>query len=177
VDQQGGGVVTVDEDRPTMAEGYPTERPKVFWLGLFVGWVVMAVGIRGLLVNEDSPMGTDPPGWALLMVKSNLVHDFVLVPAVLLVGVVVARVVPARVRAPIQAGLIATGVIVLFAFPFVRGYGVKPDNPTVLPQNYGRGLLIVLGVVWAVTAALAVWQWQRSRSAPPTASSLERPSL
>lgn len=169
--------MTVDEDRPTMAEGYPTEHPKVFWLGLFVGWVVMAVGIRGLLVNEDSPMGTDPPGWALLLVKSNLVHDFVLVPAVLLVGVVVARVVPARVRAPVQAGLIATGVIVLFAFPFVRGYGVKPDNSTVLPQNYGRGLLIVLGVVWAVTAALAVWQWQRSRSAPPTASSLERPSL
>jgi len=169
--------VTVEEDRPTIDDGYPTAYPKLFWVGLFVGWVVIAVGVRGLLVNEDSPMPTDPPGWALLLLKSNLVHDFVLVPAVLLVGAAVARVVPTEVRAPIQAGLIATGVIVLFAFPFVRGYGVKRDNPTVLPQNYGRGLLIVLGVVWAVTAALAVWQWQRSRSAPPTASSLERPSL
>lgn len=146
-----------------MDDEYPTGYPKLFWVGLLVGWVVMAVAVRGLLVNTDARMGTDPPGWALLLVKSNLIHDLVLVPAVLLVGVVVARVVPARVRAAVQAGLIATGVIVLFAFPFVRGYGVKPDNPTVLPQDYGRGLLVVLAAVWAVTAALAARQWQRSR--------------
>ncbi len=162
--------MTVEKDRPTIEDGYPTAYPKLFWVGLFVGWVVIAVGVRGLLVNEDSPMPTDPPGWALLLLKSNLVHDFVLVPGVLLVGAVVARVVPAGVRAPIQAGLIATGVIVLFAFPFVRGYGAKPSNPTILSQNYARGLLIVLGVVWAITAALAFWRWQRSRS-PSTSTS------
>lgn len=112
---------------------------------------------------QDAGMGTNPPGWLVLMVQSNLAHDVVLVPAVLLVGVVVARFVPPAVRAPVQGGLIATGVIVLFAFPFVRGYGIKPDNPTVLPQDYGRGLLLVLGVVWLVTAAITLGRMRLRR--------------
>ena len=148
--------MTSEADRPTIDEGYPTKLPKLFWAGLVVGWVVIAIGIRGLLVNEDARMGTNPPGWLVLMVQSNLAHDAVLVPAVLLVGVGVARFVPPAVRAPVQGGLIATGVIVLFTFPFVRGYGIKPDNPTVLPQDYGRGLLLVLGAVWLVTAAITL---------------------
>jgi len=148
--------VTSDEHRPTMEGEYPSGYPRVFWAGLLVGWAVIAIGIRGLLVNEDARMGTNPPGWLVLMVQSNLAHDIVLVPAVLLVGVGVARFVPPAVRAPVQGGLIATGVIVLFTFPFVRGYGIKPDNPTVLPQDYGRGLLLVLGAVWLVTAAITL---------------------
>ncbi|MDQ3384929.1 MAG: hypothetical protein M3503_02785 [Actinomycetota bacterium] len=148
--------VTPDEHRPTMDDEYPSGYPRAFWAGLLVGWAVIAIGIRGLLVNEDARMGTNPGGWVVLLVQSNLAHDLVLVPAVLLVGVLVARFVPAGVRAPVQGGLIVTGVIVLFAFPFVRGYGIKPDNPTILPQDYGRGLLIVLGVVWAVTAAVTI---------------------
>ena len=34
------------------------------------------------------------------------------------------------------------------AFPFVLGAGRLPDNPSKFPRDYGRGLLIVLGVVW-----------------------------
>lgn len=70
---------------------------------------------------------------------------------------------PARIRAPIQAGLICRGVLVLFAFPFVQRYGASGGNPSILPQDYGRGLLTVLTAVWIVTAALVVWSWQRSR--------------
>ena len=83
-----------------------------------------------------------------------------LVPFVLVVGSFVARVVPAPIRAPIQAGLICSGVVVLFAFPFVQRYGA---NPSILPQDYGRGLLTVLTAVWIVTAALVVWSWRRSK--------------
>ncbi len=110
-------------------------------------------------------MATDPPGWALLLLQSNVAHDFVLVPFVLVVGSFVARVVPAPLRAPIQAGLIGSGVVVLFAFPFVQRYGANGGNPSILPQDYGRGLLTVLAAVWIVTAALVAWSWQRSRRA------------
>lgn len=142
------------------SDGYPTGYPKVYWIGLVVGWLVIAVGIRGLLVNAGARMATDPPGWAALVLKSNLAHDFVLLPVVFLGGLLVARTVPGPVRAPVQAGLVCTGFAVLYAFPFVRGYGRKPDNPSILPQDYGRGLLIVLAFIWSVTAALCVWQWR-----------------
>ncbi len=37
-------------------------------------------------------------------------------------------------------------------------------NPSILPQDYGRGLLTVLTAVWIVTAAaLLVWSWRRSK--------------
>ena len=44
-------------------------------------------------------MATDPPGWALLLLQSNVAHDFVLV-----VSSFVARVVPAPIRAPSRLG-------------------------------------------------------------------------
>lgn len=147
----------------TAADRYPEGYPKIFWVALFVGWVVIGIGVRGVLINEDARMGTNPPGWALLMVKSNLAHDFVLVPLVLAVGVLVARVVSARIRSAVQFGLIVTGIVLLYAFPFIRGYGRSPNTPTILPQDYARGTLLVLGAVWFVTALLALAQWRRSR--------------
>lgn len=150
-------------------DGYPSGYPKVFWFALFAGWVVIGVGLRGLLVNSDSPMATDPPGWVSLMVKSNLGHDFVLVPLVLGVGTVVARWVPACVRSAVQFGLILTGTVLLYAFPFFRGYGRAPGNPSILPQDYARGTFVVLGFVWAVTAVIAAWSlWRSRRPSRPT---------
>ena len=143
-------------ESPGPSDTYPSGYPKVFWPAFALGWVLIAVGVRGILVNQDSPMATDPIKWVLLLVKSNLVHDFVLVPVVLAVGVVVARFAPPKLRAPLQSGLIASGIVALYAFPFVRGYGRKPSNPTILPLDYGQGLLMVLGVIWLVVAAWSV---------------------
>lgn len=127
---------------------YPDSYPKSYWVGLVVGWLVIAVGLRGLVTNADSPMATNPPGWALLLVQSNLAHDFVLLPIVFLVGRIVARCTPRAIRTPVQVGLICSGAVLLFAYPFVRGFGVKASNPTILPQDEARGLLVVLTVVW-----------------------------
>ena len=135
---------------------YPDTYPKAFWVGLVVGWFVIAVGIRGLVINANSPMATNPPGWALLLVQSNLLHDFVLLPIVFLVGRIVIRVAPRTLRAPVQVGLICSGSVLLFAYPFVRGFGVKASNPTILPQDEARGLLVVLAAVWVGIALATV---------------------
>ena len=41
-------------------------------------------------------------------------------------------------------------------WPFVRRYGEVPTNPSALPNDYTRGLLIVLAAVWLVAVALLV---------------------
>jgi hypothetical protein len=54
--------------------------------------------------------------------------------------------------------LIASGIVTLAAWPYVAGYGERPDNRTLLPNDYGPGLLAVLAFVWAVAVATALWK-------------------
>lgn len=90
-------------------------------------------------------------------------HDAVAVPLALLVGVVVSRFLPGVLRAPVQAGLFVSAAVTLAAVPFVLGYGRKPDNPSLLPLPYGRNLLLLLAVVWAVVAVAALVRILRRR--------------
>jgi hypothetical protein len=140
-----------------LKERTPGGRP--FWVSLAAGWLLMAYGLAGAWANARD---TDPVDLARWFLGSAVAHDALLAPATCLVGVAVARLVPGRLRAPIQAGLIVSGVVVLFAFPLVRRYGLRPDNPTVLFRDYGSSLLVVLaGVVLATAALTAVTALRR----------------
>lgn len=145
-------------------DGYPHGYPKVFWPALVLGLATMAVGVRGLLVNADSRMATDPTGWLVLFVAGNLVHDFVLVPVVLVVGALVSRLpLASAIRRPLQFALFCSGVIVLFAYPFARGYGRNRTNDSVLPLDYAQGTAIVLAFVWGVAVLWSLWLVQRRK--------------
>ncbi|MFG3256798.1 hypothetical protein [Streptomyces sp. NPDC048172] len=84
------------------------------------------------------------------------------VPVALGLGALVARLVPGTVRAPVQAALFTTGVVLVVALPLVLGTGHDPTLPSALPRAYGWGLALVLGLVW--TGALA-WAALRLRAA------------
>jgi hypothetical protein len=74
-----------------------------------------------------------------------------------------AKAVPGRARATVTAALVVTGVLALFSYPLVRAYGLAAHNPTSLPHNYALNLAIVLGVVWAVAAAVLVVRLRKGR--------------
>jgi hypothetical protein len=133
------------------AEDLP--RSRLFWPAVVAGGLIMGVGVRGLLVNAGD---TVPRRWLVVFVGSALAHDLLLAPVVVLLGVAVARLVPVWVRPAVQAGLICSGVVVLFAYPLVRGFGRRADNPTILPLDYGRGLVVVLAAIWLVCGGLAL---------------------
>lgn len=120
-----------------------------FWITAAVGWAVIGWGVYGIFSNR---LDTRPANLARFVVGGALLHDLLIAPVVILAGVLVARAVPARFRGPIQAALVVSAIVALFAWPLVRGYGLAANNPTSLPHNYGLNLLIVLGVVWAVAA-------------------------
>ncbi len=123
---------------------------KAFWACLAAGWAVMAFGLRGVLQNSTA---THPANLSAWFFGSGLLHDLLLAPAVFLIAVVLGRLVPARARAIVQAGLIVSAVVILVAIPLILGPG-KPGNPSALPRNYPVGLSIVVGTVWAATALL-----------------------
>jgi hypothetical protein len=124
-----------------------------FWITAAVGWGVIGWGVYGIFSNR---LDTRPANLARFVVGGALQHDLLVAPMVILAGVLVARAVPGRARGPVQAALVVSGIVALFSWPLVRAYGLAANNPTSLPHNYGLNLLIVLGVVWAVTAAAVV---------------------
>jgi len=137
------------------------EAPKagrLFWVSAAVGWGVIAWGVVGIFSNS---VDTRPANLARFVVGGALLHDLVVAPLAILVGVAVARTVPGRARAPVQAALAITAVVSLFAYPLVRGYGLAANNPTSLPYNYGRNLAIIVGLVWAVTAIVVIVKVKR----------------
>ena len=126
----------------------------MFWVSAAVGWaVILGVGLRGIFQHR---LDTRPANLARFVVGGALLHDLLVAPVVIMLGVAVARAVPAAARAAVQAGLAVTAIVALFSYPLVRAYGLAAHNPTSLPHNYARNLLVVLGLVWAVTAAVAI---------------------
>jgi uncharacterized membrane protein YphA (DoxX/SURF4 family) len=125
-----------------------------FWITAAVGWAVIAWGVVGIFSNR---LDTRPANLAKFVVGGALLHDLVVAPLAIVAGVLIARSVPARARGPVQAALVVSAIVALFAYPLVRAYGLAANNPTSLPYNYGRNLLIVLGLVWVIAAgAVAV---------------------
>ena len=121
-----------------------------FWITAAIGWAVIGWGVFGILSNS---LDTRPANLAKFVVGGALLHDLLIAPVVILAGVLVARAVPPRARGPVQAALVVSAIVALFAWPLVRAYGLAANNPTSLPHNYGVNLLIVLGVVWVIAAA------------------------
>jgi len=134
------------------AAGSRREGP-VFWLSAAAGWAVIAYGLRGLYHHR---IDTRPGNYARFAIGGALVHDLVLAPIVLLIGVGVSRSVRGRARAPVQAGLIVSGIVLLFAYPLVRGFGHATRNPSSEPHNYTANVIVVVGAVWVLAAAVGV---------------------
>lgn len=132
----------------------------LFWVSAAAGWAVIAVGLRGIFTNS---LDTRPANLARFVVAGALLHDLLVAPVVIVLGVALARRVPARARAIVQAALAVSGIVALFSYPLVRAYGLAAHNPTSLPHDYASNLLIVLGLVWAVAAGLVIRRVRAAR--------------
>jgi hypothetical protein len=127
-------------------------------LMLLLGWGVMAFGVLGLFHSSNR---THPEQWARWFFGSLAAHDFIVAPIVFAAGTLLVTRIPAPWRAPIQGGLIASGIIALTAWPFLRGYGRDPDNPSILPNNYAIGLIVVLAIVWVTVGLISARERRR----------------
>lgn len=131
-----------------------------FWASAAVGWALILWGVRGALHHA---IDTRPGQLARFLLGGALAHDLILAPVTLVVGGLIARRVHGRWRTPLQAGLFISAVLVLFAYPLLRGYGRVLNNPTSLPHNYAVNLAVVLVAVVVVTAAVALASASRPR--------------
>ncbi|MCZ7524953.1 MAG: hypothetical protein M5U14_00300 [Acidimicrobiia bacterium] len=134
----------------------------LFWAALVVGGGTMVFGVAGAVSDLD---GGERLRWAAWLVGLDLFHDLLLAPAVVLLGVLLGRLVPAPWRPPVQAGLVGTGLVLLVAWAPLRGTAEKTGNPTIQPLDYGTATLTVLAVVWSLAAVWAVARLVAARRA------------
>jgi hypothetical protein len=133
--------MTTTDDRPGRG----------FWIGLALGTPVMVYGAYELVQQAGWARALRVATW---LGSGLLLHDLVLVPIVLAIVWAIGRVAPARLRLPLRAGILGSALIVAVAWPALRGYGDRPDNPTVHPLDYGTAVLSALAILWG---AVALW--------------------
>jgi hypothetical protein len=78
-----------------------------------------------------------------------VVHDGVLAPLAIGVGLLVSRLVPLVARGPVAVGAVVLASSTLLAIPVLGRFGARADNPTLLDRNYLVGWLVVAALVAA----------------------------
>lgn len=136
-----------------------------------LGVLAMGWGLRGIVVEAER---VHPRSFGTWFVGSLVAHDFVIAPLVFAVGALLLPRVRPPYRACVQGALIVTGVLVLVSIPVVGGYGRRADNPSTLPLDYDRNLVVIVALVWAVAFAVAAWQVWRHRPRRASAPGTER---
>jgi hypothetical protein len=131
---------------------------RAFWAGLVAGWAIMAFGLLSLFERSAA---TRPTNFALLFLGAVVVHDLVFTPAVLAFGAVLGPRLPRAVRGLVLGAAAVSALLLVASVPVIGGFGRQSDNPSLLPRDGIVGILLVLAVVWAVTAAICVRAWRR----------------
>ncbi len=134
----------------------------VFWMAVLVGWGIILFGVGGALVDSRF---THPRSMAIWIVGCLIAHDFVLAPLVFALGRGLRRFASGADRRLLQVCLVLFGVIFLVSIPLLGRFGLRPDNPTLLPRDYSVGLVVALATVWMLTTAtFLVIAWRRRRA-------------
>jgi hypothetical protein len=149
---------TSDPARPATSAVQPWWR----WLFVLPGLGAVLYGVYGLLTaGSRVPLGS----WLTWFIGSALLHDLVIAPIWIGLGWLAARILPAAARPAIVVGAAVAGMLALVALPFVLGVGADPANPSFLPRDYGRNLLLVDAGVLLAAALWATAATLRARSA------------
>jgi len=135
-------------------------------IGLVLRFVAGVVGVAMFLVAARyvavRSIDVRPTLWVRWWVAAAVIHDSIVVPVALGVGWLVVRFAPRVAKAPVQAGLFLSAIVVAASYPALRGYGRIASNPTYLPRHYGTGLAVALGGIWVACGAWAVLRGLRT---------------
>lgn len=102
------------------------------------------------------------------LLAALLIHDGLLAPAVVGLGLLLRRFVPDRGRRYLQAALLMGALVTVVALPMMYLRGSQPPVKALLLRNYGLDLTLILGLIAAITLSLyAIRVARDSNSADP----------
>ncbi|OEI67302.1 hypothetical protein [Curtobacterium sp. ER1/6] len=131
-----------------------------------LGVLVMAFGAY-VLVTTVRPNRIG--GLATWLLAAVVLHDAVLSPFVVAVGLLLRRTgrrLGVGVLVVVQAAVVLGSVLALVVLPEIAAKHHGQKNPTVLPFDYTTRLLVVEGVLLAVVVVALVVGVVRARRSP-----------
>ncbi|MEV7934405.1 hypothetical protein [Curtobacterium sp. NPDC089185] len=131
-----------------------------------LGVLVMAFGAY-VLVTTVRPNRIG--GLATWLLAAVVLHDAVLSPFVVAVGLLLRRAgrrLGVGVLVVVQAAVVLGSVLALVVLPEIAAKHHGQKNPTVLPFDYTTRLLVVEGVLLAVVVVALVVGVVRARRSP-----------
>jgi hypothetical protein len=133
-----------------------------FWVAVGVGVTAMAWG-TWLFIGTTSRSG-ERFGLGLWIVLADVIVDWLVLPAIGLVGWLVSRHVPRWARPPTQVGLILSGTVLVLAWLPLHGTAESTGNQTIQPIDYPVAIATTLGVVWLIMALWTAGRWHAARA-------------
>lgn len=100
---------------------------------------------------------------AIWLAGGVVVHDGIVAPLVVGVGLILVRNIPEYARKPFTVGLILWGTVTIAVANVLSGMGGKPDNDTILDRPYVATWLVMTVVVFAGIAAYSAALKKASR--------------
>jgi hypothetical protein len=155
--------------QPSAERAAGSDRALRFLLGA-VGLVLVGYGLLRLLQAESNRQLT---GLAVWLGAALVVHDGILVPALIAVGLLVNRLVPLRWRRFVQPALVTMALVSSVGVILIWRQGrSSAASLALLQRDYARNLLLLIGIIVLVTVAVAASVTARARnvqkSRPPT---------
>ncbi|MGI8667686.1 MAG: hypothetical protein ACR2N4_16950 [Jatrophihabitans sp.] len=131
---------------------------------------VAAIGYGAVRILTDAK-DTKPLALIKWLIGALLVHDVLIAPVVIGIGWLLARYVPDRARAFVQAGLVTGGLISAIGVLLIWRQGkTSARSLALLQQNYLGNLLLLLAIVAACYLAcylISVSRSNRTNTRPP----------
>lgn len=131
----------------------------VFYACLVVGWGIIVFGLHGMFADANQ---TNPAAVFRILIGLNVLNDALVAPMLVVAAAISRRVLPRWALGPVQVGLIATAVVVLYAYPLIGDWGhTVRAGFSRLPWDYAHNTAVVVAVIWAVCALMGAWGWRR----------------
>jgi hypothetical protein len=124
------------------------------------GGLLLALGAFRLVTELASDDLVVLAVWLLVAV---LVHDGVIAPLTVGVGVALTRL-PARGRRYVQGGLVVAAMLTVIAIPLIDRRGTQPPAKAILLRDYAGNLVLLLGLTAAVAVVLYALRVVRDRA-------------
>lgn len=129
-------------------------------LRFLLGIAGVAVGLYGLWSMRDFDFD-QIRSLGLWLAGGVVLHDAVLAPLTVLLGLVASRLLPGHSQKHVAVAFVLWGTLTIVVLAVLSGMGGKPDNATLLDRDYRLSWLLGTAALAAIVLVISAVRARR----------------